>query len=402
MFAIPTIGYTSSPRVLITTLSENPVNITLSAPGLSNKQCIVNRNTPADIPLPSGIRMDRNIGKQNKTIIIRSSGLVSVHAIDDDKGGGDGFLVYSSTQLGTRYYVSAYETAADGYSFFCVTPLEDSVITVVTNTGQTITEMLRQYESYRFDQDFDLSGTLIQSDKRISVTSGAWTEVPVGECCIDGLLEMLLPVSKWGKKHFLAPIKGLSISYVYRVYSSNISTTLKINDGRSNSSITLRPFENVHEEKVVEDVMVSISSDQPIMVVKYIKGHYLNNPAMIIVPPLTSFTGNVTFPVIRYNTAEDRHEYYINVIIGCSMMTGLRFFGPQAGTRIYDEIYFGDHSMCCARSAVSPGQHFVSHNDSNALFSVSVYAIADTVGVVGVSSYAYLANGGTNLKSKSD
>ena len=58
--------------------------------------------------------------------------------------------------------------------------------------------------------------------------------------------------------------------------------------------------------------------------------------------------------------------------------------------------------MCCARRVVSPGQHFVSHNDSNALFSVSVYAIADTIRVVGVSSYAYLANGGINLKSKSD
>ena len=234
MFAIPVIGYTSSPRVLITTLSENPVNITLSAPGLSNKQRIVNRNTHADIPLPRGIRMYRGSGKQNKTIIVRSSGLVSVYAIDDDKGGGDGFYVYPSTQLGLRYYVSTYETTSGGYSFFCVTPLEDSVITVVTKTGLRRTVMLRQYESYRFDKRSDLSGTLIQSDKRISVTSGAWTEVPVGECCIDGLLEMLLPVSKWGKKHFLAPIKSLNIGYVYRVYSSNISTSLNINDGMSN------------------------------------------------------------------------------------------------------------------------------------------------------------------------
>ena len=84
------------------------------------------------------------------------------------------------------------------------------------------------------------------------------------------------------------------------------------------------------------------------------------------------------------------------------MMTGLRFIGPQAETRIYDEIYFGDHSMCCARRVFSPGQHFVSHNDSKAIFSVSVYAIADTIAFTGVSSYAYLASGGTNLKSKSE
>ena len=69
---------------------------------------------------------------------------------------------------------------------------------------------------------------------------------------------------------------------MYRVYTSNTFTNLKINDGVSNNSVTLQPFENFHEGKVVGDVMISISSDQPIMVVSYIKGYNANHPAMII------------------------------------------------------------------------------------------------------------------------
>ena len=33
---------------------------------------------------------------------MRSTSLVSVHAIDDDEGGGDGFLFYPSDQLVTK------------------------------------------------------------------------------------------------------------------------------------------------------------------------------------------------------------------------------------------------------------------------------------------------------------
>ena len=81
--------------------------------------------------------------------------------------------------------------------FFCVTSLEDTVINVTVKNEPTQSVVLGQLESYRFDWDSDLSGTLIESDKRISVTSGVCTRVPLSvSCCSDSLLEMLLPISK--------------------------------------------------------------------------------------------------------------------------------------------------------------------------------------------------------------
>ena len=206
VFAIPAIGTRSKPRVLVTTSSQDPVNITLSVHKSSFKlNTTINRRRYANISLPREIRIYRG-GKQNKTIIVRSSGLVSVHAIDDDKADGDGFLVYPSNQLGTRYYVSAYVTEFSP-SFFCVTSLENTVINVTVKNEPTQSVVLGQLESYRFDWDSDLSGTFIESDKRISVTSDVWTKVPLSDlCCSDGLLEMLLPVSKWGKKHFFGSV----------------------------------------------------------------------------------------------------------------------------------------------------------------------------------------------------
>ena len=403
VFAIPAIGTRSKPRVLVTTSSQDPVNITLSVSGYSIElNTTINRTRHADIPLDYRIRMIPEDGKKNKTIIVRSSGVVSVHAIDDDKGDGDGFQVYPSNHLGTTYYVSAYHSSP---SFVCVTALEDTVINVTVKESPTRSVFLREYESYRFDEDLDLSGTLVQSDRRISITSGAWTRVPVGVCCTDGLLEMLLPVSKWGKKHFLAPFKTLDSGYVYRVYTSNISTTLNITEGNGTYTVTLLPSKSFHEGNVVGNVTTLITSDQPIMVMQYIKGEAANtpergNPSMIVVPPLVSFTGNITFPVLRYYTAQDRLAYYINVLIDCSMITGLQINGSILGTRNKDVIYSADRSMCCVRSDISTGQHFVMHGDSNAVFSVSVYAISEFGNPA--PSYAYLANDGTNAQGKSD
>ena len=405
VFAIPAIGTsTSKPRVLITTSSQDPVNITLSVPGYSIEwNTTIDQNKHADIPLPSEIRMYQGNGKQNKTIIVRSSGLVSVHAIDDDKGDGDGFLVYPSNHLGTHYYVSAYDSSS---SFVCVsTALEDTVINVTVKESPSRSVFLRKYESYRFDGDFDLSGTLVQSNRRISVTSGAWTQVPPQECCNNGLLEMLLPMNKWGKKHFLAPFKSLDSGYVYRFFTSNIYTTLNITEGERNYTIILLPSERFYEGNIVRNVTTLITSDQPVMAMQYMKGEAANSPprgspSMIVVPPQASFTTNFTFPVFRYNTAQDRLAYYINVLIDCNMMLGLQFYGPISETRDRDVIYSADRSMCCVRSNVSPGQHFVMHSDSDAVFSVSVYAISEFG--IPTPSYAYLASDGTHAQGKSD
>ena len=339
VFAIPAFDKfeSSSPRLAVTTSSRIPVDVTLSIRGSSIKMSMtVNRNNHSDIVLPQMIRLGKEEGKQNKTIIVRSNGKVSVHVMNDGDNG-DGFVVYPTSHLGKRYYVAAYSvnTAVDP-SLVIISSIENTQIIITKKAGDSFSVRLENFESYRFDGDRfeDLSETLIESEKPIAVISGVKTQVPRSQCCLGVLLKQLLPVSEWGKKYFLAPVTGLN-GFVFRVYMSNLNTAVNISrseyDRRNHEIKHELEADSFHEEIVDGNTLVSITSTEPIMVVQYLKGydtdlHLPGNPSMIVVQPLESFTNNVTFPVFDNNLSyQNNNKYYINIIVECSRTSGLRY-----------------------------------------------------------------------------
>ncbi|XP_072022859.1 uncharacterized protein [Amphiura filiformis] len=203
-------------------------------------------------------------------------------------------------------------------------------------------------------------------------------------CCLDGLSEQLPPVRSWGYKFTLTPFLSLNCGYLYRVFTTIYSATLYMSDG----SITHIAAESFYEEDVTGDTVVSFTSDQPMMVVQYMKGGYANtpyrgDPSMLIVTPNRAFTAVVTFLVIEYTYP---HTYYMNVIIECDYLDGILL--DETPFMSWDLLHTSDTLICCLRSNVSVGHHNVSHTHPMARFSVIVYA----VGEGRTSSYAYAAN----------
>ncbi|XP_072046879.1 uncharacterized protein [Amphiura filiformis] len=399
VFSIPFLFQFSierPPHVYITTSSIVPILSTLTIPGADGYQVSneINRNNPVDITLSIdevGVDVHLRSGVQNKTVFVRTSGDSLVFAIDNEVSA-TAYQVYPTSRLGSEYYVASYKPYDQSRpSFFCISSVySNTIVNITTPRGQTYQISLKQYESYRFngDGDEDLSGTFVQSNKPIAVTTGAITYVGLpGEdvCCIDGLIKQLPPVHSWGYKFTLTPFLSLNSGYVYRVFTTIYSATLHMSDG----SITHIAAESFHEEDVTGDTVVSFTSDQPVMVVQYMKGYSVNtpgrgDPSMLIVTPITSFTADVTFPVIK-NIHPLGHTYYINVIIECEYLDGVLL--DETPFMSSDSLHTSDNSTCCLRSTVSAGHHTVSHTQPMARFSVIVYAISEGVPF----SYAYSA-----------
>ena len=84
-----------------------------------------------------------------------------------------------------------------------------------------------------------------------------------------------------------------------------------------------------YEGDVIDDTLILVTSDAPVFVVQYMKGHTTDGfggPAMLIAPFVESFINNVTFPVVqmtylRYR--ESSRQYNIHVTINCSYVSGL-------------------------------------------------------------------------------
>ena len=139
---------TLSPRLEITTSSQVSVDVTISIPGSQiDLNLTVNRNNHSNIVLPQMIRLGIE-GKQNKTVIVRSNGMVSVHAMNDGDYG-DGFVVYPTSQLEKRYYVAAYSVNTERHpSFVCISAVENTKIIIRKQAAEASSVLLEKYESY--------------------------------------------------------------------------------------------------------------------------------------------------------------------------------------------------------------------------------------------------------------
>ena len=113
MFSIPHLNWAYNAHVLISTSSSVPVNTSLSIPGFDFERInIITNTTHADVALPISpdVRIYRGEGKRNKTIIVKSSGIVNVHAVDNKLCCGDGFVVLPTEKLGKKYHVASFKT----------------------------------------------------------------------------------------------------------------------------------------------------------------------------------------------------------------------------------------------------------------------------------------------------
>ena len=387
VFAIPYLPISHSsmhpPHVLISTSSRHHVNITISIPGISLQQNYTITSGGVDISLNPIICLNAGDVKW-KTVIVRASDTVSMHAVDNEHRGGDGFQAFPSSQLGTEFYIASYQPWSTYSSFLCVTATHaNTSVSISKQSGPVHNLILQQYESFRYDGavDEDLSGTFVQSDKTVAVVSGSFSVLP-GSGSADGLLDGMISVQNFARNFVLFPFLSLSSGFIYRIFASNASTRLYM----SNGNVTLNKPGDFYEGSTSGDNVVSIEADQPVMTVLYMKGSDANNigdPSMLVVPPVSAYTNNVTFPVFDF-TDQD-HKYFINVVIRCDNIDGLLFNGIFMAS--WNKLTTDDYSMCCLRSNVSVGFHSVTHGNLSAAFFVYVYAMDR------YSSYTYTTSG---------
>ena len=388
VFAIPRI-YPDSSSVIISTDSQQLVYTTLSVPGHSIMiSRTISRHHGANIALPEDIRMDPGDGKQNKTVIVRASDIVSVYVLTDENCCEDAFQSIPSSQLGTQYRVASYQPVPAYVSFVCISAPHTASVNISIPSRPLRNILLKQYESFRLDEAGLEDGAFVQSDKPVAVIAGCVSSIPHGYTYADGLVSQMLPMKSWGKRYHIFPIKSLNSGFVYRVFPSNISTTLHLSNG---SVEYIQPGDFYEGIATGNEAVVSLETDTDVMVVEYLKSFDASypprgDPSMVIVPPVTTYTNHVTFPVFRYISSYESHTYYINVVIQCKDMIGL-VLDDGRSLDLSDTLTSADGTMCCIRQTVSTGNHSVTHSNSTARFSVSVYAIGNG------SSYAYTVRG---------
>ncbi|MCG8623105.1 MAG: IgGFc-binding protein, partial [Proteobacteria bacterium] len=192
------------------------------------------------------IRISRE-NERNKGVHVKATDptkLLTVYGINNADVSTDAFLAlpchrYPVTQY--KYFVFSTSTMLTTDTFqsrFLIVPCEDTTSVTLRPTqqiqvnsdldpdsisrqisaGREGTIRVNRLQTAQFNSNMDLTGTIIESDKPISVFVGhECGQVPTGKTACDHLVEQIPPDTTWGTQFFTVPLDVRESGERYRV-----------------------------------------------------------------------------------------------------------------------------------------------------------------------------------------
>ncbi|KAL3880273.1 hypothetical protein ACJMK2_032522 [Sinanodonta woodiana] len=224
----------------------------------------------------------------------------------------------------------------------------------------------------------DLSGTIVKSNKPISVSSGGDVHFPKSAYDFDCILSELLPVEHWDTKFIVPPLYPHSDSFI-RIYAfyPNTSVTIRNAMHYKTHNFTRRMFieEHLGNEPVV------VNSSQAISIVQYAfsEGYdsSLNGDSiMMVVPGIHQFSSDYLFPT-KIDHMEMKH--YVAVIIKKISLSGLRVDGKLLAAKTFP-VHFSEEDYVVAVQELRGSFHKLTHTDHTIKFGALVYGFGYKLG----------------------
>lgn len=332
------------------------------------------------IALPSNSEITLNDDFDYKGIRITSDNKITVYGISKDITITDAFLALPVEGLGTDYIIQCYKNNnytdinfPQGGSQFAIVGTEDYTQVTFVIPVNTLTYLagipygfiLNEGQVFRLRNDdlsADLSGTIINSDKRIAVFgSHHCANIPNNTLWCDYLIEQLQPTTTWGKEFIICPLYGRNNGDTYRFTSIENNTDIYLN-GNLLISLNANQF-----YEVIIDGAGYIASNNRIMITQYANStdydSQTGDPSMILVPPMEQYLKSYTV-FSPSNFANN----YINIIAPSEATGNITIDGYTIPAADFTNVWTSSYSF--VRLSVLPGTHNII-SDYN--ISVIVY-----------------------------
>ncbi|XP_076085689.1 IgGFc-binding protein-like [Mytilus galloprovincialis] len=379
-------GHDIKPELFVTTDSRHLVHINISSPGISNSQLrtqfTVSRGQVHLVQIDTSYRLDHTESSQ-KAILIQSDKDIVVYGVNRESHSDDGYLALPTDALGTEYYTISYSPSYYYTLFTAIGVYNDTSVSIhlpntphlnVTLNGhnyhrnQWINLTLNRFSTLEISSVADLTGSHILSDKAVGVLSGNKKAV-VGNAgkSRDHLVEMLLPVSSWGKKFVTIPIPERHAGDIFRFLGSEDNTQITVHgliEGKQfHDQIKIAKAGHYVQKQYSSGLYSHVVSDKPITLFQFSMtqqrgGNDLADPSLITIPPIEQYAARYTFTTPQYSMGN--YTNYFMFVVKSSLKHGLRLDHHQLpGNTIYHHIP-GTH-LVAGYVKVSVGTHSVTN-----------------------------------------
>ena len=391
----------------------------------------------ARISLPKTAVVSRSSGF-NSVIRVRadsdSKGDLVIVGVNEDEASTDSYLAIPAVRSPTGVYeYTAFSTGRtslifEGSSAILVVATEDLTQVTITPTntasvrfripelvaaGESRTYTLRQMSMmYAFSEN-DLTGTIIRSDKPLSVFAGhECGNVPFNVSTCDHLLEQIPPSDMWGRVYHTSPLFTRTGGDRFRVIASKNNTEIKMECVDVNSTkarvtafeLDYFKFETLH---VASSEHCQFESNLPILIMQYSLGQGFDNalhtdPFISLIQSDEQFLNSYSFTTIKGEDDNLPFASYINILIptvfydpASIMIDGTQLLSYTTRVKDIVNVTFTEsfEVTVITLGGIPVGSHFINHIDPNVTFSVLVYGYTDQ------TSYGFPAGYGQGLVS---
>ncbi|XP_067684625.1 uncharacterized protein [Haliotis asinina] len=316
--------------IITTVLSVASVQVTSLSQSINFTE-IVNITSAEGgyICLEEGIQLSGS-GIMDKVVRIISNNDVNVLAVDFGEDSMDVYLALPVQEFGYSFYVVTYQSKDDKTQFSVTSSSADTSVTIEFPPGLTtlqyngitilnprvINVTLQKHEVIQMQNDKDLTGTYVSSTKPVAVIAGAQKSYLDTTKTKDHLAQQMTPVTTWGK-HFvsvLSPEKTNTSKDLYRILASTPNTTVHV----GGSIYRLEKEGDWLETTISATDPVEVTSNEAILLVKFVTVTKTFDPCMMIVHPNTQWQYQYSF---RFPSKKS--SAYVIVVIDSSFKSTL-------------------------------------------------------------------------------
>ena len=381
MLAVPKLPPMIGSSIEISVYADKlPGRVNLTVPFLNRRETRTMASSLSSFILFNTSIIARNNGKENKAIYLESDTDITVHVFlnSGSSSGREGFLALPIG--GTDFIVASYTPRRSFFSsgYIIVGTHDNTSITVRANNTQKMV-MLNRFETYQMQTDeFDPSGTIIHTDKPVSVLANSQCPfVPAdanGTC--SSLLAQIPSTDSWGSTYIVPPIEN-NIINVIRIYTDSHATWVTLTNSSSIINVYLQPY--THKEFIFGTQAMYIHSKSKIQVVMYGFTGYSHDSKhgtfMAVLPSTEHFLSAYRFAAQDKLISGLRDQNSLLITIKSSEDTGLLLNGAQLRCTSKQNLNtpIGFYSILTV--PVSQGMEYSLFHQRNVEFGAILYGL---------------------------
>ena len=374
-------------QLFITTREPDPVPFTVRTLLGFYFSGIATSNTTTVVPLGNSYQVFSS-DERNKGIHVSAGDkTVVVYGLNYEDTTSDAFLALPCARLTVdqyEYYGVSYVDHHVRSSQLLFVGCEDNTTINIASTTITLDRM----ETYLSESTSDYTGTRIVSNKAVSFFSGTQcTNVPASYSACDHITEQFPPTAIWGTHFLSASFASKMSGDLYRVLTSQPSTTVTVNCTTYSQPQTysLATAGAWQEFMTPANSFCVIESNNPLLVVEFGLANAfddIGDPFMMMIPPIEQYRNGYVF-----NVLSEFSTNYITMFVTPEHFEPERIFVDdisQEGAN-WTTIYCADGTVCghAAYASLEAGEHQLHHNDTSAMIGVAAY------GFNSYNSYGY-------------